>query len=179
MQEWTLETIRKEGALFSWLEESRFMWVPPTAQAIRQVLQGRTIVLITDKERQWLGKYIMTALNKPSMERPMIPMVCLDHIYAHYDSITGGDMIDMLDDMLGLSFKGEYLFWYIGKGDDKRADIAKRNDDSYLWLMDEDFQNAFRLASYDPLIDIKLLQLYRLFDMTLSAALFGEIDVDE
>jgi hypothetical protein len=45
--------------------------------------------------------------------------------------------------------------------------------------MDESFQNALRLRSFDPLIDIKLLQLYRLFDKTLGALLFGEIDVRE
>ena len=87
-------------------------------------------------------------------------------------------MIDMLDGMLEISFKGDYFFWYIGRGDDKRADIAKRSDDSLLWLMDEDFQNAMPLRSYDEQIDIKLVQLYRLFDRTLSAALFGEVDVD-
>jgi hypothetical protein len=45
--------------------------------------------------------------------------------------------------------------------------------------MDERFQNALVLRSHDPLIDIKLLQLYRLFDKTLSAVLFGEINVRE
>jgi hypothetical protein len=85
----------------------------------------------------------------------------------------------MLGDMLDITFKGEYLFWYIGKGDDRRADIAKRSTDSLLWIMDERFQNALVLRSHDPLIDIKLLQLYRLFDKTLSAVLFGEINVRE
>lgn len=178
MQEWTLETIRNDGAFLSWLEEARFKWIPITAYAVRQVLEGKTIVLITDHERKWFEHYASMALNKPSIERPMIPLVCLDDFYPHYDMITGGDMIDMLDNMLELSFKGEYLFWYIGKGEDKRADIAKRCDNSYLWLLDEEFQNAFSLKSYDKMLDIKLLQMYRLFDLTLSGALFGEIDVN-
>ena len=46
-----------------------------------------------------------------------------------------------------------------------------------MWIMDENYPNALSMRSYDPLIDIKLLQLYRLFDKTLSAVLFGEIDV--
>jgi len=38
--------------------------------------------------------------------------------------------------------------------------------------------NSFTLKSYDEMIDIKLLQLFRLFDKTLGAALFAEVDVD-
>jgi len=43
--------------------------------------------------------------------------------------------------------------------------------------MDEEMTNSFTLRSYDELIDIKLLQLFRLFDKTISAALFAEIDL--
>jgi len=43
--------------------------------------------------------------------------------------------------------------------------------------MDEDFQNSFPLRSYDRLLDITLLHLYRIFDKTLNAVLFGEVDI--
>jgi hypothetical protein len=175
---WMLETIRAEGAMLSWLEEQRFEWTATVAQAVGQIVQGKTVVLITDYERNWFESYITSSYNKPTLERPMIPIVSIDQFYPHYDHITGGEMIDMLDGMLEIAFKGDYFFWYIGKGDDRRSDIAKRSDNSLLWLMDEDFQNAMPLRSYDPQIDIKLVQLYRLFDATLGAALFGEIDVD-
>ncbi len=173
---WTLETIRNEGAMLNWLEEMRFEWTATISQAVNQIIAGKTVVLITDSDRKWFARYITTAFNRPSMERPMIPMVRLEQMYPHYDNITGVEMLDMLDDMLELSFTGDYFFWYIGRGDDRHSDIAKRKDNSLLWLMDEDFQNALRLHSYDPIIDIKLLQLYRLFDTTLNAALFGEVD---
>ena len=175
---WTLESIRSEGAMLNWLEELRFPWTATVAQAVKQIVEGKTVVLVTDLERKWFEHYITSSYNKPSLDRPMIPMVCLDKLYPHYDNITGGEMIDMLDGMLELAFKGDYFFWYIGKGDDRRADMAKRSDSSLLWLMDEDFQNAMPLHSYDPAIDVKLVQLYRLFDTTLNAVLFGEIDVD-
>jgi hypothetical protein len=175
---WTLETIRSEGAMLNWLEELRFQWTATVAQAVAQIVEGKTVVLITDHDRKWFEHYITSTYNKPSLDRPMTPLISLDQLYPHYDHITGGEMIDMLDGMLEISFKSDYFFWYIGKGDDRRADIAKRSDDSLLWLMDEDFQNAMPLRSYDEQIDIKLVQLYRLFDKTLSAALFGEVDVD-
>ena len=177
-ESWTLETIRSEGAALSWLEESRFEWLPATQNAIAQILDSKTIVLIIDKEYVWLDKYITSSLNKASHGRPLIPIVSIDSIYPQYSEIIGGEMIDMFEDMLSLSYKDEYFFWYIGRGECKRSDIAKRSDKSYLWIMDENFQNAMTLKSYDKHLDIKLLQLYQLFDESLSAVLFGETDFD-
>ncbi len=176
MENWTLETIRKGGASMSWMEEARFMWIPATSIAMNQIMEGKTIILITDEERAWFSKYITLLLNKAKLNRPMIPIVCIDAIYTHYDQLNSAESIDMLDSMLDMSFNSKYFFWYIGKGDDRRADIAKRANNSYLWLLDEDSHNAFSLRSLDPLLDIKLLQLYGLFDNSLDAVLFGEID---
>jgi hypothetical protein len=176
VQNWTLETIREAGASMSWMEETRFTWIPATSLAIEQIINGKTIILITDHERSWFSSYITASLNKLKLNRPMIPIMNIDTVYSHYDMINAAESIDMLESMLDMSYNSQYFFWYIGKGDDKRADIAKRSDNSYLWLLDEDAHNAFTLRSYDSLLDIKLLQLYRLFDMTLSAVLFGEID---
>ncbi len=100
----------------------------------------------------------------------------IDTVYTHYESVNGGEMIDMVEDMIDITFKEEYFFWYIGKGDDKRSDIAKRNDRSYFWIFDEDFSNAFMLKSYDTSLDIKLLQLFKLFNSSLNATMFGEVD---
>lgn len=176
---WTLETIRADGAMMSWLEEQRFEWTAAVAQAIKQMVEGRTVVLVTDHDRKWFSHYITSSLNNPSLDRPIFPIVCLDQIYPYYDEITGGEKIDMLTDMLSMSYGDEYFFWYVGKGDSRRSDIAKREDSSFLWIMDEDFQNAFPLRSYDKLLDIKLLHLYRIFDKTLNAVLFGEVDIIE
>jgi len=175
---WTLETIRGEGASLSWLEELRFEWLPATQNAITQILESKSVILIIDKEYMWLEKYIVMSINKPSLGRPLIPVVSIDALYPQYSDIIGGEMIDMFEDMLSLSYKDEYFFWYIGRGECKRSDIAKRSDKSYLWIMDENFQNAMTLKSYDKHLDIKLLQLYQLFDESLSAVLFGETDFD-
>ena len=176
---WTLDTIRADEAMMSWLEEQRFEWTAAAGQAIKQMVNGRTIILVTDKDRKWFGSYITNSINKPSLDRPILPIVCLDQVYPYYDEITGGEKIDILTDMLSMSYGQEYFFWYVGKGDDRRADIAKREDSSFLWIMDEDFQNSFPLKSYDTLLDIKLLHLFRIFDKTLNAVLFGEVDITE
>ncbi len=174
--QWSLDAIREEGGSLSWLEEYRFEWSKTTAFALEQILSGKTIILITDEKRKWFEYYILSSLNGMLLERPMIPIISIDNIYTHYNSVSGGEMIDIIDDMISLSYKDDYFFWYIGKGDDKRSDIAKRKDESYFWIFDEDFNNAFTLKSYDSDLDIKLLQLYKLFDASLNAAMFGEVD---
>ncbi len=174
--QWSLDAIREEGGSLSWLEEQRFEWSKTTAFALEQVLQGKSIILITDEKRKWLEQYILSSLNSALLERPLIPIVSIDSLFVHYGSISGGEMIDVVDDMISLSHKDDYFFWYIGKGDDKRSDLAKRKDNSYFWMFDEDFNDAFTLKSYDKSLDIKLLQLYRLFDASLNATMFGEVD---
>jgi len=47
-----------------------------------------------------------------------------------------------------------------------------------LWIIDEEVENSFVVKSSDKNLDIKLLQLYKLFDATLEAVLFGELDLE-
>ena len=175
--QWSLDTIRDEDGALSWLEEQRFNWATTTSSALSYILEGKTIILITDEKRKWFERYIINTINNDKIDRPILPIVSIYSIYQHYNNINGGEMIDLLDDMISLSYKNDYIFWYVGSGDDKRSDIAKRKDNSYFWIFDEDFHNAFKLNSYDSHLDIKLLQLYKLFNASLNAALFGEVDV--
>lgn len=176
--QWSLDAIRAEDGALSWLEEQRFNWATTSLAAIAEILNGRTIILITDTKRKWFENYILTSINGDKLERPILPIVSIDSIYPHYDKINGGEMIDMVDDMISLSYKDNYIFWYIGSGDDKRSEIAKRQERSYFWIFDEEFHNAFTMKSYDLHLDIKLLQLYKLFNASLNAAMFGEVDVE-
>lgn len=174
--QWSLDAIREEGGSLSWLEEQRFEWSKTTAYALEQILEGKTVILITDEKRKWLEHYLLSSLNRVSFERPLIPIVSIDALLVHYNDMSGGEMIDLVEDIISLAYKEDYFFWYIGKGDEKRSDIAKRKDNSYFWMFDEDFNNAFVLQSYDKDLDIKLLQLSKLFDASLSAVIFGEVD---
>ena len=80
--------------------------------------------------------------------------------------------------MLDISYPNGYYIWYIGKGDHPYTKLAFREEENFLWILDEEVQNSFALRSTDTLLDIKLLQLFKLFDHTLSAVLFGDLDLD-
>jgi len=174
--QWSLDAIREEGGSLSWLEEYRFEWSKTTAYALSQILNGKTVIIITDEKRKWLEYYILTSINNVALDRPLVPIVSIDSLYSHFNNVSGGEMIDFVEDMVSQSYKDDYFFWYIGKGDDKRSDLAKRKDESYFWIFDEDFNNAFTMKSYDTSLDIKLLQLFKLFNASLNATMFGEVD---
>ena len=63
---WTLETIRKDGSMMSWMEEKRFEWVPLVSSMLHNLLAGQTIIIITDFDREWFGEYALTKINEKS-----------------------------------------------------------------------------------------------------------------
>ena len=56
--------------------------------------------------------------------------------------------------------------------------IAKRKDDSFMWVLDEHLQNSFYLQTSDDNLDIKLIQLFKLLDKSIDAVLFAEVTFD-
>jgi len=160
------------------MEEHRFAWAPLVNSAVAQVLEGKTVLVMTDEPRQWFAQYILHKVNDFEKHRPLLPFYSLEGCFLNLHTVKDKEKIQLFEDMLDLSYPNGYLIWYIGKGDHAATKIAYRNEDNFLWLMDEEAQNSFYLRSGDPLLDIKLLQLYRLFDETLSAVLFGELDLD-
>jgi len=97
----------------------------------------------------------------------------------HTHKLTSDDDMELIKDMLEISFPNGYIFWYIGRSQSGKAILPKVSYNSFLWLFDEDAQNSFNLKSNDETLDMKLLQLYRLFDKTLEATLFSQIEVDK
>ena len=175
---WTIETIRRDESMMSWLEERKFEWTPLVSDTIRHILEGYSVIVMTDSERSWFGNYITASINKPQKARPYLPVYNIKSIYPHIDHVQNEEDGALINDMLSISFKEQYLFWYIGKNNDRRAKLALSRDDSFNWIFDEELQNSFRLNSNDELLDMKLFQLYRLFDKTLSATLFGQVSLD-
>jgi hypothetical protein len=175
---WTLETIREEESCFSWMEEYRYEWAPLVKNAVLQAVEGKTILVITDESRKWFGKYILNSINDLGKNRPLLPFYQLTECFPNLQNISSTQEIQLLEDMLDISYPNGYYIWYIGRGDHPYTKLAYRNHDNFLWVLDEEVQNSFALRSLDPLLDIKLLQLYKLFDMTLSATLFGDLDFE-
>ncbi len=174
---WTLEQIRSKGSSLSWMQERRFDWVAIAAVAIERLMSAKTLLLITDREREWFARYTLSRLNKFDTQRPLLPIISLGTIFPYLDKINDSEQLKILEDMLSLAFPNDHMFFYIGKGNDPRAQIAKSKSDSLLWLLDETAQNSFSLSSKDEDLDIKLIQLLMLFDKSIDAVLFCEVDI--
>ena len=175
--QWTLETIRYDKSMMNWLEERRYEWIPLVQDAIRRIVAGHSVLILADDERQWYADYVITSLNKPLKNRPFIPVYDLKKLAPYIRGLKGHQEIEMLFDMLSLSFEERYFIWYVGRSVTPYVNIAKGREDSFLWIMDEDMQNNFTLQSFDELLDIRLIQLFRLFDKSLDVAIFGEVEM--
>ncbi len=174
---WTLDTIREEESCFSWMEEFRYEWAPLIKPAVSQILAGKTVLIVTDESREWFGKYILNAVNDLAKQRPLLPFYPLEKCFPQLQTIHATSEIELLEDMLEISYPNGYYIWYIGRGDHPLTKLSFRNQNNFLWVLDEEVQNSFALRSADPLLDVKLLQLYKLFDATLSAVLFGDLEL--
>ncbi len=175
---WTLDTIREDESGFSWMEEYRYEWAPLVRNAVAQSIEGRTVLILTDSPRKWFSNYILNAVNDLAKNRPLLPFYQLSKSFPNLDTLHSTSDLQLLEDMLDISYPNGYYIWYIGRSDHLFTKLSYRADNSFLWIMDQEVQNAFTMRSSDPLLDIKLLQLYNLFDKTLSAVLFGELDLE-
>ncbi len=174
---WTLEKIRDRDSKMGWMEERRFDWVPLAASAIDRLVNAETFLLLTDRDTEWFARYILSRLNRYDGSRPLLPIISLGTVFPYIDKIKGEDDMSVLEDMLSLSFPTGYTFFYIGKGSDPRAQIAKSRSSSFIWLFDENMQNSFYLDSKDESLDIKLIQLITLFNRSIDAVLFSEVNL--
>jgi hypothetical protein len=177
LQNWTLDLLRTDSAMMSWMEERRHDWTPLVQSVILKILEGYSIILVTDDTQKWLGDYIISNLNSKFKNRPILPIFKLKSLMPEYKTFIQEQNFEMIKDMLSLSLKDEYLFWYIGQANNQMASIAKHNPYSFLWIMDEEVENSFFLRSVDDLLDLKLLHLVRIFDKTVDAAIVGELEL--
>ena len=159
----------------SWMEEKRFEWVPLCASMLKNLLDGHTFIVVTDDDRAWFCHYLLRAVNNRQKNRPLLPFIALQTLYPNLYQVKNNEDIELLEDMLSQAFPGGYTFFYVGKNSDIKMQIAKRKDDSFMWIMDEHIQNSFYLLSHDDSLDIKLIQLFRLLDKSIDAVLFAEV----
>ncbi len=175
--DWTLEAIRKEGSPFSWMEEHRFNWIPQVSSSIAKVLDGYSIIVVTDREFRWYGDYIVDKINSIDKNRPFIPIYNIDCLFYGAYKLDNTQELDSLYDMFDISFANGYLFWYIGSGEHKHYEYIEQNKSSIIWRLNNEVEGLFSLRKSDPDVDIKLIQVFKLFDKALDAALIGEIEL--
>lgn len=174
----TLDVIRQQGQMLSWMEEKRFEWIPLVVSRVQCLLNNLTFVIMVDEDRAWLEKYIISTLNKTST-RPLLPIVSLYNLFPRLNLIKTKIEIELMHDMLNITFPNGFIFFYIGKANNKLCQIAKSKDDSFLWVLDEKLPNSFYLKSSDELLDVKLVQLVNLFSKSIDAFLYNQITLDE
>lgn len=177
---WTIDTIREDKLISPWLEEKKYEWTPLVAKSVINILdKNRSVIIITDKDREWFLEYILANINHTKLNRPFLPFYDFRAFYRQIDNPKQSEEdINFIKDMLNISFPNGYCFWYIGRSQDIRATIPKISKNSFLWLFDEERQNAFNLRSNDEALDMKLLQMFRLYNKTLSATLFAQVNVE-
>jgi len=176
--QWTLETIRYDKSMMNWLEERRYEWIPLAIDAIRRIVSGYSVLVLTDDDRQWFAEYVLASINRSIKNRPFLPVYDLKKMAPYIRNIKSNTEIELLYDMLSISFEDRFFVWYVGRAIAPYVNIAKGRDDNFLWILDEDMQNNFTLKSFDDLLDIKLIQLYRLFDKSLDVVMFDEVSVE-
>jgi len=81
LSSFTLDLIREHGSCLDWMEEQRFEWVGLVANFLSRSIDGKTIIVSTDKDREWLASYIIAKLNQSFIERPLLPVVSLINIF--------------------------------------------------------------------------------------------------
>ena len=175
---WTLDTIREEDSSFSWMEECRYDWVPIAQSAVSKILEGKSILLLTDDKRSWYAKYVASKINTLDHDRPFLPVYTLKSMFPHLDKMQNTQELDLLEDMLDISYPNGYFIWYIGSAESHYSKFIFRNDENLLWIIDGDVPNSFYLRSGNSTLDIKMIQLFKIFNKTIDAALFGEISLD-
>ena len=162
------------------MEERKFDWIPLVAKTLTNVIEkGKSVLVVTDDDREWFLHYILSKINTVKNNRPLLPFYDFTAMMRHTHKLTSDDDMELIKDMLDISFPNGYIFWYIGRSQSVKAILPKVSYNSFLWLFDEEAQNSFNLKSTDETLDMKLLQLYRLFDKTLEATLFAQIEVDK
>ena len=175
--EWTLEAIREESSDFSWMEERRYTWTPLVESVLHRLIDGQVVLLLTDPRRRWFEQYILDAVNTPDRNRPFLPVQSFRGIFADLQRIDTSLRLSLLEDMLDITYPQGYFIWYIGEGGHAYTKIAYQREGNFLWLIDEEVAGSFVMRGSDPLLDTKLLQLYRLFDRSIDAALFGQVEL--
>jgi len=174
LNRFVIEIIRKKN--YKWMEERRIEFVPLLSVFLNQVLDGKSVFIITDNNRKWYGKFLLNKINNFNEFKPQFfPFYILEDIVPQITFAKHPEQFDMIEDMLNVSFE-EYIFWYIGQ-EGPLLKFARRKADSFFWIMDNDLSKNFYLKSTDTFLDVKLVNLADIVNESLNAVIFNEVEL--
>jgi hypothetical protein len=107
----------------------------------------------------------------------MLPFLDFKALVSNIDKIDTDADIEYVTDYLDICLPNGYQFMYIGKAQDKRIKLPNKREDSFMIAFDDELPRSFYLSSLDASLDTKLLQIFKLFNLTISETLFGNIDI--
>jgi hypothetical protein len=173
--EWTTDVIRSDEGVGEWLEERKLDWIPITAKLVKEIIKGVPVIIVTDKERSWFGDYFISKINSKQNNRPFVPFYKLDNIITNRETLNEEEN-GFLEDMLSISYS-EYIFFYIGKEENSMFEKIQKDKNSILWMVDSEAENGFYMNSLDKDFDCKLLNMFRLLNLTITASMFSEVEI--
>jgi len=151
--------------------------VPLLSIFLSQVVEGKNVLIITDKEREWYASYIINKLNSFNEFKPsFLPFFDLKKTVPQLEMARHPEQFDMIEDMLNIAFGDNYIFWYIGK-ETNLLKFTRRKPNSFYWIMDTDLSKNFYLKSLDSNLDKKLLDLAEILNESIKAAIFAEVEI--
>ena len=169
-----MDLIRKKN--YKWMEERRLDFVPLLSVFLNQVIDAKSVLIITDEKRKWYGKYLLEKINNFNEFKPQFfPFYVLEDIAPQIKEAKHPEQYDMIEDMLKVSFN-DYIFWYIGQ-ETPMLKFARKKPHSFYWIMDNDLSKNFYLKSTDAFLDNKLLNIADLVNESLNAAVFAEVEI--
>jgi hypothetical protein len=170
-----LDLIRKKN--IKWMEERRLDFVPLLSIFLYHIVDGKSVLIYTDKDREWYGDYLVNKINSFGEFKPsFIPIYLLKKIVPQIQKAKHPEEFEMIEDMLNISFNENYIFWYIGKETNILKFIRKKPE-SFFWIMDTDLSKNFYLKSTDNNLDRKLLDLADIINESIKAAIFAEVEI--
>ncbi|WP_104749591.1 HobA family DNA replication regulator [Helicobacter cynogastricus] len=132
---------------------------------ITHISNGGCVLLCVDAPRTWFKKYVFTHLNAKAL-RPPLPIV--DGLLGLNWLLQDVQNLPLILNLLNLTYKN-YLLWYVGE--EGILSTLATNTKGLLWILQDGFLNPS-----DPLCDLKLLQLYKVFETILFESLLGILD---
>ncbi|WP_221280665.1 HobA family DNA replication regulator [Helicobacter gastrocanis] len=144
-------------------------------RATEHILKGGCVLIATDNQRAWLKTYALTHLNAHPMH-PLIPV--FDPLQSFQTYLRQSPDISLVRNTLDLVYQN-YIFWYVGADNSQMARLALSVGKSLWWLLDNPKEGAICFESLDPLLDHKLLQLYRVFVRMVLESLLGQVNLND